>query len=199
MTLLVEGRRAGLYRSRDGMIFGVCKGVAEYFDVPVLWVRVIAVVLLVVTCIWLMLGLYLLAALAMKPKPVLPVEREGRRPGLYRSRSGTIFGVCKGIAEYLDLNVFWMRTTAVILLIFTGIWPIAGLYLLAALLMKPEPALPIETEEAQEFYNSYVSSRSMALHRLKRTFDNLDRRIQRMEGIVTAREFDWEQRLNEGS
>jgi len=37
----------------------------------------------------------------------------------------------------------------------------------------------------------------MALHRLKRTFDNLDRRIQRIESIVTARDYDWERRLRE--
>jgi phage shock protein C len=110
-----------------------------------------------------------------------------------------IFGVCKGIAEYLNLKVLWVRIIAVTILICTGIWPIVVIYLVAALLMKPEPILPLETEEAQEFYNSYTSSRSLALHRLKRTFDNLDRRIQRVEGAVTAREYDWDRRLNESS
>jgi phage shock protein C len=81
--------------------------------------------------------------------------------------------------------------------IFTGIWPTAGIYLLAALLMKPEPVLPLDTEDAQEFYNSYVSSRKLAVHRLKRTFDNLNRRIQRLESTVTAREYNWEKRLNQ--
>ncbi len=118
---------------------------------------------------------------------------------LYRSRHGMIFGVCQGLAQYLNLKVFWVRTTAVIILIFTGIWPTVVIYLAAALLMKPEPILPLETEEAQEFYNSYTTSRSLALHRLKRTFDNSDRRIQRMETIVTAQEYDWDRRLNEGS
>jgi phage shock protein C len=70
---------------------------------------------------------------------------ERRRGGLYRSRSGLIFGVCKGIAEYLDFSVVWMRVIAVALFIFTGIWPIVVFYLLAAILMKPEPVLPIET------------------------------------------------------
>jgi phage shock protein C len=36
----------------------------------------------------------------------------------------------------------------------------------------------------------------MAIRRLKRTFDNLDRRIRRIEDIVTARDYEWEQRLN---
>lgn len=121
-----------------------------------------------------------------------------RQGGIYRSRSGMIFGVCKGLAEHFNVSVFWTRVVAVVAFLLSGIWPVGVLYILAALLMKPEPVVPIETEEAQEFYNSYLSSRNLALHRLKRTFDNLDRRIQRMESTVTAREYDWERRLNEG-
>ena len=124
-------------------------------------------------------------------------ERRPKR--LYRSRTGIIFGVCKGLADFWNLQVVWVRLIAVAILIFTGIWPIVVTYLVAALVMKPEPILPLETEEAQEFYNSYTSSRSLALHRLKRTFDNLDRRIQRIETAVTAREYDWDRRLNEGT
>jgi phage shock protein C len=115
----------------------------------------------------------------------------------YRSRSGMILGVCKGLAEYFDFSLFGMRVLAVILLVFSGVWPVIMLYFLAALLMKPEPVLPLKTEGEQEFYDSYASSRRMALHRLKRTYDNLDRRIQRMESIVTSREYDWDRRLNE--
>ena len=85
---------------------------------------------------------------------------------------------------------------AIAALIFTGIWPVVAFYVVAALLMKVEPVIPIESTSEQEFYNSYTSSRAMALHRLKKTFDSLDRRIQRMEGIVTAKEYDWDRRLN---
>lgn len=120
-----------------------------------------------------------------------------QRVGLYRSRSGKILGVCKGLAEYFDFPVFWMRVIALVLLVSSGIWPLVIVYFVAALLMKPEPVLPLETEGEQEFYNSYANSRRMALHRLKRTYDNLDRRIQRIESIVTAPEYDWERRLNE--
>jgi len=118
------------------------------------------------------------------------------RGGLYRSRDGIILGVCRGIAEYFDFSVFWARAVALILLLFTGFWPIMGLYFVAALLMKPEPVLPIHTDEEQEFYESYVHSRRGATDRLRRRFSNLERRIQRMEHFVTSREFDWEHRLN---
>jgi len=122
-------------------------------------------------------------------------ERENKT--LYRSRDGMILGVCKGTGEYLDFSVFWVRVIAVGALIFSAVWPVTGLYFLAALLMKPEPVLPFRTEADEEFYHSYSTSRTMALRRLKRTFDNLDRRIRRMESIVTAREYDWENRFNE--
>jgi phage shock protein C len=115
--------------------------------------------------------------------------------GLYRSRNGAIFGVCRGIAEYFDFSVFWTRTIVVVLLFITGLWPITGLYLLAALLMKPEPVIPIETEEEKEFYDSYANSRHRAAQRLKRRYENLERRIQRMEHVVTSKEFNWENRL----
>jgi phage shock protein C len=116
--------------------------------------------------------------------------------GLYRSRRGAILGVCRGVAEYFDFSVFWTRAIAIVFLIFTGLWPILGLYFLAALLMKPEPPMPIKTEEEEEFYDSYVHSRRGAVDRLKRRYDNLELRIQKMEGSVTAKEFDWERRLN---
>ena len=118
------------------------------------------------------------------------------RGGLYRSRNGVILGVCRGIAEYFDFSVFWVRAIALILLLVTGFWPITGLYFLAALLIKPEPVAPIETDEEQEFYDSYTHSSKGAADRLKRRYDNLERRIQRMEHTVTTREFDWENRLN---
>jgi phage shock protein C len=114
---------------------------------------------------------------------------------LYRSRSGVILGVCRGIAEYFDFSVLWTRTIVVILLFISGLWPITGLYLLGALLMKPEPVIAIESEEEREFYDSYASSRHRAAQRLKRRYKNLERRIQRMEHVVTSKEYNWENRI----
>lgn len=116
--------------------------------------------------------------------------------GLYRSRSGKILGVIQGLANHFDFNVFWLRVFAVILVCMSGIWPVVILYFLAGFMMKPEPVIPIANLEEDDFYSSYVRSRSGATRRLKRHFENLDRRIQRMEHVVTDSEFEWEQRLN---
>jgi len=118
------------------------------------------------------------------------------RPGIYRSRQGVIFGVCRGLAEHFNFSVFWARAIAVIAFVFTGFWPVVGLYLIAALLMKPAPVIPLATDDEQEFYDSYASSRHLAVQRLKRRYRSLERRLQRMEHIVTSREFDWDEKLN---
>lgn len=115
----------------------------------------------------------------------------------YRSRRGVILGVCRGLAEHLDFPVFWLRVIFVVGTLFTSLWPGVVLYFIAGILMKLEPVIPIENDVEQEFYNSFTTERATALRRLKRTFDNLDRRIRRMEDIVTARDFDWEQQINQ--
>jgi len=117
----------------------------------------------------------------------------------YRSRDGWIFGVCAGLANYWGVNAAGLRFIAFIALFFTGFWPMVIAYIIAAFIMKPAPVRPIETEEDAEFYNSFTSSKKMALHRLKRTYDNLDRRIQRIEDVVTAKEYDWDRRLGGNS
>ncbi len=116
--------------------------------------------------------------------------------GLYRSRDGAILGVFRGLSDNLDLNLFWLRAIAVIVLMVSGIWPAMILYFLAAVVMKPEPMLPLENPDEEEFYDSYTYSRKGAVRRLLQQFQNIDRRIQRMEHIVTDREFDWERKLN---
>lgn len=119
-----------------------------------------------------------------------------QRP-LFRSRRGIIFGVCRGLADYFNLSVFWMRLGAAVMFVLTGFWPVVIAYLAAALLMKPEPVVPFRSEDDAEFYASYAGSRTGALQRIKRSFDSLDRRIQRMEDIVTSREYSWNKRMNQ--
>jgi phage shock protein C len=128
---------------------------------------------------------------------LMKYRRQLHRGGIYRSRKGVIFGVCRGLADYFDFSVFWARAFAVAALLLTGFWPAIGLYLIAALLMKPEPVIPIQTDDEQEFYDSYTYSRHGAAQRLKRRYENLERRIRRMEHRVTTREFDWDKRMGE--
>jgi phage shock protein C len=61
--------QTGLYRSRCGVLFGVCQGLADYFDLSAFWLRVIVAVTFLCTGFFPVGVLYILAALLMKPRP----------------------------------------------------------------------------------------------------------------------------------
>lgn len=126
----------------------------------------------------------------MTPPQAHPLPR-----GFYRSRRGMIFGVCRGVAEYFDLSVFWVRVGVLAISVLSGVWPVIIGYIILALIMKHEPVMEFANEADQEFYDSYAHSRTLALHRLETAYGRLDRRIRRMEDRVTSRDFDWERRL----
>ncbi|HKJ97757.1 MAG TPA: envelope stress response membrane protein PspC [Desulfotignum sp.] len=109
---------------------------------------------------------------------------------IYRSRRGILMGVCRGVAEHFNLSVFWVRMITFLIFLFTGFWPVGVLYIAAGLILKPAPVVPFHDENDQEFYQSYTTSRESALQRIKRKFENIDQRIQRMEHTVTSRDFD---------
>jgi phage shock protein C len=115
--------------------------------------------------------------------------------GIHRSRHGVVFGVCRGLANHFDFSLFWVRGIAAGLILFTGVWPGVVLYILAALLMKPEPVLPAASAGEREFCDRYADARHDAAQRLRRRYDRLDDRVRRMEDVVTSREFDWDRRL----
>jgi len=119
-----------------------------------------------------------------------------RHGGIYRARDGVFLGVCKGIAEYFDFSMFWVRMAAVAIFIFSGFWPVIGIYLVAAFFMKPRPVKPVQSEDEREFYDSYVNSPQSGARRLRKKFEALDRRIRRMEDKVTGREYEWERKFN---
>ena len=51
---------------------------------------------------------------------------EWRLSSLYRSRSGLLLGVCKGLARFLEVRVLWLRLFVLVLTPFTGVWPMAA-------------------------------------------------------------------------
>ena len=61
--------RGGLYRSRHGIVAGVCAGIAEHFDLSVFWTRVIAAGIVIFSGIWPGVFAYVIAALVMKRDP----------------------------------------------------------------------------------------------------------------------------------
>jgi phage shock protein C len=117
------------------------------------------------------------------------------RRGLYRSREGIILGVCRGVADYFDVSAFWIRAILVVAFIFTGFWPIIGIYLLAALLMKSAPGAPGRQRSKRNFDCRYNHARRDTAERFRRKWEHLEKRIRRAEDKVTSREFDWDNRF----
>ncbi len=188
----------GLYRARDGALLGVLKGIADYFNLPVIWLRIGVIVGFLVTGFFPVGAIYLLLALIMKKEHESRFKKpESQYPKkLYRSRNGALLGVVKGIADYFDCSLFWLRLLLLAVFVSTGFIPGLALYGLSALLIAKEPVVPVNTMAEQEFYDSYSRSRQGAIHRVKRRYDGLENRLRRMENIVTDREFDWKQKFH---
>jgi phage shock protein C len=65
-----SGSGRGLYRDREnGWLFGVCAGIADYGDLPVAVLRVIAAVGLL-TFFWATVVTYVAATLLLREKPL---------------------------------------------------------------------------------------------------------------------------------
>lgn len=71
--------QGGPYRARDGMVLGVCKGVARHFDFSPFWVRFITVIVAIFTGVWPVLLVYVAAALLMNPAPVIVLGNDSER------------------------------------------------------------------------------------------------------------------------
>ena len=115
--------------------------------------------------------------------------------GLYRSRSGIIMGVCRGIGDYLNFSVFWIRAILIILFLISGFWPMVVLYFAAALLMKSEPVIRPHKHYEEGFCSAYTRTRRPSSDHMKRRHQTLERRLHNLESIVTSKEYDWERRL----
>lgn len=117
---------------------------------------------------------------------------------LYRSRNGMVFGVCAGVADHFDFSVLWLRVLAVLAFPFSGFIPAAIVYVVLAMVLKPNPAPDYGLGSTGGGASSEASAKSQALRRLKDKLEGLEQRTRRMESVVTDREFDWERRFRAG-
>lgn len=115
---------------------------------------------------------------------------------MYRAKDGMLLGVCLGLARSWNIPVAALRILAIILVFSTGVLPGVGLYLLAGVLLEPEPSVKPRNAEEAEFYDRFRHSRSSALHELRNRVDRLDSRLRGMEDRVTRNGFDWDRRFH---
>ena len=136
-----------LTRSRaHGQIAGVCAGLAEYFDIDVVFVRAAWVVLSIVPGAVIGGVLAYLAAWLLIPETIGP---ETAPAGRRLTRSATdrkIAGVCGGLAEYFGVDATPIRLVWAILSIFCGA-VIGGViaYLIAWIIIPRSPDTALTT------------------------------------------------------
>ena len=60
---------------------------------------------------------------------------------LYRSpKDAVIFGICAGLADYLQVDPVFVRLAGIALAFFSNLWPAVAVYVVAAFLVPIDPA-----------------------------------------------------------
>ena len=122
------------------------------------------------------------------------VSRDGRN--LYRDpQRGKIAGVCAGLAEYFGVETWIVRLLAISGLIFAGFITFTA-YIAAWFLLDKRPVTLYSQEDA-DFTEVRMKARSwqagvtphQALGRIAQELDALEPRVQRIEKLVTSKEF----------
>ncbi len=146
-----------LHLDRENRKFlGVCAGVANFLDVSPKTVRIVYFI----GCIfggWFLIPLYFLAWFLLDDSStpmrnslsdnmmVNHFKNVDYRKKLYRNtREAKVWGVCAGIADYLEVNVFAVRMFVLVLVCMAG-FPFL-LYLGAALILDPKPDFLYDSE-----------------------------------------------------
>jgi phage shock protein C len=139
-----------LHIDRENRKFlGVCAGIANFLEVDPKTVRIVYFI----GCIfggWFLIPLYFIVWFLLDESStpmrnsltdnimVNHFKNVDYRKKLYRNkREAKVFGVCAGIADYLEINVFAVRIFVLVIVFMSGI-PFL-LYLGAALILDPKP------------------------------------------------------------
>ena len=118
-TVKKEVKEPKFYRIKDGkVVMGLCKGIAEYTGISLLWIRIMTVFYCLSVIVLL---LYFLIGACILYKE--DADKGVKYKKYYRIRKGKdLLGVCRGFSEYTDIPVMWVRLLTVLLgLSFVGV------------------------------------------------------------------------------
>jgi phage shock protein C len=106
-------------------------------------------------------------------------------------------GVCAGIADFLGWDVTAVRVCWVIATLFWAPVMIVG-YVLAAWLLDPKPGSTFTRSRMRAYDFEPPTEPISPRYRFadaKARFDQLERRLRDLEGVVTSREFQMDREL----
>ena len=139
---------------RDARWLGVCAGIAQWLDVPIVLVRIIFVIC-VISWPTLMVGYFLLYFCL--DKEITPNKMRSyfnsdstaehfrqldyRKPIYKNERNKRIAGVCSGIADYFEVSAFAVRAVTLFSLFVFGPYTFVA-YLVCMFIFDPDPQAP---------------------------------------------------------
>jgi phage shock protein C len=152
--------KKSLHLDRENRKFlGVCAGLANFLEVEPRTVRIVYFI----CCIfggWFLIPLYFIAWFLLDDSSttmrnsltdnmmVNHFKNVDYRKKLYRNtREAKVWGVCAGIADYLEVNVFAVRMFVLVMVFMSG-FPFL-LYLGAMLILDPKPDALYESERVR--------------------------------------------------
>jgi phage shock protein C len=138
---------------RDRMLCGVAGGLASFFRINSFWVRLAFVIAMLTWTPTIVLYFVLYFCMDDKKPGVrnavnnIADSKMGRhfrkvdyRKGLHKNKAkAKISGVCAGLADYLEINAFWVRLAFIVALVLGPFAIIA--YILGMILMDADPNL----------------------------------------------------------
>ena len=204
---MAKARRILKLNRQKKKLLGVCAGVADYLEVEAWSVRLVFMVSVIFGA-WFLIPLYFIAWF------LLDEEKPGKfrdsiaqystfkhlknvdfRKKVYRNRKdGKFLGVCAGIADYLEVNVFVVRMVTLVIFFLSG--SIAVLAYFGAYFIleeKPEQSNFYQSNpeytSAKEKLNEDKYSARGEFKNCARKFSTLQDRLARMEAYVTSKQF----------
>lgn len=116
-----------------------------------------------------------------------------------RSPRGKILGVATGLAEWRDLPAEPVRIIVFLIILFTGVFPGAVIYLVLAVILPG----PEDREYKGRFDHIYrnaqeasFSDSSKTTEDLKNEYEELKKKVEEMEGQMFDKEKEWDEKFN---
>lgn len=106
-----------------------------------------------------------------------------------------IFGVCAGIARWADLDVKTFQTIVFLIVLFTGFFPGAFIYLILALIIPADEETASYRRHHDTIYEDDDDDRSN--DELRKEYENLKKKVESMENEMFDKERDWDQRFHQ--
>lgn len=125
---------------------------------------------------------------------------------LYRdAKAGKVAGVCKGLADYFNMEVWLVRIIVISAFLFS--FPLAALgYGAAWLMLDKKPETPIQTDFEQQPASAHIHVKSkvwqrgelpkQALAEVSNILDKLEGKINHIEKVVTSASFKVNREIN---